>query len=67
MLRRLFRLLVVLSVVAILVVAAVWIVTNTDVGRERVRRFVQNTLQGQTHGLVRVGSMRGRKPKGDGR
>ena len=59
MLRRLFRLLVVLSVVAILAIATVWIMTNTDFGRERVRRFVENTLRGQTHGIVRIGSMHG--------
>ena len=59
MLRRLFRLLVVLSVVAILGVAVVWIVTNTDVGRERSRRFVVNLLNAQTHGIVKVDAMHG--------
>ena len=59
MLRRLFRLLVVLSVVAILGVVAIWVATNTDIGRERVRRFVQGVLQGTTHGIVRIGAMHG--------
>ncbi len=59
MLRRLFRLLVVLSVVAILGVIAVWLLTNTDVGRERSRRFVLGILQGQTHGIVKVEQMHG--------
>ncbi|MEP6729969.1 MAG: translocation/assembly module TamB domain-containing protein [bacterium] len=59
MLRRFFRLLVVLSVVAILAVVTTWILTNTDVGRERARRFVLGILQGQTHGVVKVESMTG--------
>ena len=59
MLRRLFRLLVVLSAVAILGVIAVWIMSNTDFGRERARRFVLGILQNQTHGIVKIESMRG--------
>ncbi|MEO7454689.1 MAG: translocation/assembly module TamB domain-containing protein [Gemmatimonadaceae bacterium] len=59
MLRRLFRLLVVLSVVAILGVVTVWVATNTDFGRERVRRYVVGILQHQTHGIVRVEKMNG--------
>ena len=59
MLRRLFRLLVVLSVVAILGIVAVWIASNTDFGRERARRFVLGILQGQTHGVFKVDAMHG--------
>ncbi len=59
MLRRLFRLLVVLSVVAILGVAALWMLTNTDFGRERSRRFVVNLLNAQTHGIVKADAMHG--------
>ncbi|MEO5817666.1 MAG: translocation/assembly module TamB domain-containing protein [Gemmatimonadaceae bacterium] len=59
MVRRLFRLLVVLSVVAILAVIATFIITNTDFGRERARRFVLGILQGQTHGIVKIESMHG--------
>ncbi len=59
MLRRLFRLLVVLSVVAILAVVSVWVLSNTDFGRERSRRFVVNLIQAQTHGIVRVESLHG--------
>ncbi len=59
MLRRLFRLIVVLSVVAILGIAAVWIMTNTDFGRERARRYVLGILRGQTHGIVQIGAMHG--------
>ena len=56
---RLFRLLVVLSVIAVLAVITVWVATNTDFGRERVRRFVLATLQNNTHGIVRIGALHG--------
>jgi translocation and assembly module TamB len=59
LLRRLYRLLVVLSVIAVLAVLSVWILTNTDFGRERVRRFVLSTLGGATHGIVRIDALRG--------
>lgn len=57
--RRLFRLLVVLSVLLVLGVAAVWVVSTTDFGRERARRFLVNTLAANTHGVVRVGAVHG--------
>jgi translocation and assembly module TamB len=59
MLRRLFRLLVVLGVVVILAVVAVWMLTNTDWGRERVRRYAVDALQGSTHGIVKIGALHG--------
>ncbi|MEP7000192.1 MAG: hypothetical protein ABI969_06920, partial [bacterium] len=59
MLRRLFRLLVVLSVVAVLAVITTWVVTNTDSGRERSRQFVVTLLNGQTHGIVKIDTMHG--------
>ena len=59
MIRRLFRLLVVLSAVAILAVVAAWLLTNTDFGRERSRRFVLGILQGQTHGIVKIDAVHG--------
>ena len=59
MMRRLFRLLIVLSVVMILAVVGLWIMTNTDFGRERSRRFVLGILQGQTHGIVKIDAMHG--------
>ena len=59
MLRRLYRLLVVLSVIAILAVVAVWMLTNTNWGRERVRGYAVNMLQGSTHGLVKIGALHG--------
>lgn len=59
MLRRLLRLLVVLSVVAILGVVFVWTLTNTNVGRRRSLGYLVDILQGQTHGIVRVGELHG--------
>ena len=59
MAHRLFRLLVVLSALALLAVAAVFIMSNTDFGRERARRFVLGLLQGQTHGIVKVETLHG--------
>jgi translocation and assembly module TamB len=59
MLRRLFRLLVVLSAIVVLAVIAVWIMSNTEFGRERVRRLALQTLGGATHGLVRIGAVHG--------
>ncbi|MEJ7810783.1 MAG: translocation/assembly module TamB domain-containing protein [Gemmatimonadaceae bacterium] len=42
-----------------LVAAAVFMFTNTDFGRERVRRFVVSKLNGVAHGVVRVGGLDG--------
>ena len=57
--RRLVRLLVVLSVVAALAAVAVWLLTNTDFGRERVRRLALSSLGGATHGIVRIDRVHG--------
>ncbi len=59
MLLRLFRLLVVLSVVALLGVVGVWLMTNTDFGRERARRFALSAFGGATNGVVRIGAVHG--------
>lgn len=50
-----------LLVVAGLVIAGagLLVVTRTDFGRERVRRFVVSTLQGQANGIVRIGKVTG--------
>jgi hypothetical protein len=59
MLQRLARLLVVLLAIATLALIAVWVVTNTEFGRERVRRYALGALARSTHGLVRIGGVRG--------
>ena len=53
------RLLAGLAVVALLLVAGVFLVTNSDWGRERIRRYVVNLIQGNSHGLVHIGSVTG--------
>jgi hypothetical protein len=53
------RLLAGLVVVALLLVAAVYVVSNTDWGRERVRRYVLNLIQNNSHGIVHIGSVSG--------
>ena len=59
MLQRLARLLVVLLAIVALALVAVWVMTNTEYGRERVRRYALDALAGSTHGLVRIGGIRG--------
>ena len=46
------RLLAGLAVVALLLLAAAYVVTNSDWGRERVRRYVLGLIQGNSHGIV---------------
>ena len=53
------RLLAVLAVVALLIVAAVFLITNSDWGRERVRRYIVNLIQDNSHGIVHIGSVSG--------
>ncbi|MGI8402216.1 MAG: translocation/assembly module TamB domain-containing protein [Gemmatimonadaceae bacterium] len=53
------RLLAGLAVVALLLVAAVYVVSNTDWGRTRIRGYVLNKIQSSTHGIVHIGSIGG--------
>jgi translocation and assembly module TamB len=55
-------LLVLVSIVlglAAVAVIAVYVVTGTDWGRERVRRFAQNALASVVHGKVQIGRLSG--------
>ncbi|HEX2092104.1 MAG TPA: translocation/assembly module TamB domain-containing protein, partial [Longimicrobiaceae bacterium] len=45
--------------VLIVLAAALLFLTQTDAGRERVRRFVLARLQSSAHGIVKVGPVRG--------
>src|SRR4051812_36189800 len=45
--------------VVVLAAGAVFVFTNTDFGRERVRRQALALLQKQVHGRVRIGAIRG--------
>ncbi|HEU4995636.1 MAG TPA: translocation/assembly module TamB domain-containing protein [Gemmatimonadaceae bacterium] len=60
MLLRLVRGLAVLVVsLAVVVALAIWGLSATDWGRERVRRFALDKLQGYVHGKVTIGRVRG--------
>jgi hypothetical protein len=59
MIRRLARLLIVLLAVATLALVSVWVLTNTDFGRTRVRNYLLGTLSTSTHGVVRIGAVTG--------
>src|ERR1700692_2756815 len=54
-----FRLIAVIVVVVLLLVGAAYLITNSDWGRERVRRYVQGLIQDNSHGLVHIGSVTG--------
>lgn len=61
------RILIGLAVVVALVVIAVgtvYVVTQTDWGRERVRRYVENVLNKKSHGIIRIGRVGGNLLKG---
>jgi autotransporter translocation and assembly factor TamB len=53
------RLLAVLAVVALLLLGAAFLITNSDWGRERVRRYVEGLIQRNSHGIVHIGSVTG--------
>lgn len=46
-------------VVALLLVGVAYLITNSDWGRERVRRYVEGLIQDNSHGLVHIGSVSG--------
>jgi translocation and assembly module TamB len=50
-----------LSILGLLAVAAfaVFLFTGTDWGRERVRRYAENALNGMVHGKARIGALSG--------
>jgi autotransporter translocation and assembly factor TamB len=58
------RLLAALVIVVLLLVGAVFLITNTNWGRERVRRYVEGLIQRNSHGLVHIGKVTGNLLKG---
>lgn len=46
-------------VVVLLLVGAAYLITNSDWGRERVRRYVEGLIQSNSHGLVHIGGITG--------
>jgi len=57
--RWLARLLAGIAVVALLLLAATLLVTNTNWGRERARRYVLGLIQRNSHGIVHIGGVTG--------
>ena len=53
------RVLIGILVLILLIVGVVFIATNTDWGRERIRRYAEKTLQNNSHGIVRIGKVTG--------
>jgi len=53
------RLLAVVAVVALLLLGAALLLTNSDWGHERVRRYVVELLQKNSHGIIHIGSVTG--------
>jgi translocation and assembly module TamB len=53
------RLLAVVAVVALLLLGVALLLTNSDWGRERIRRYVEGLIQRNSHGLVHIGSVTG--------
>ena len=49
----------ILAVLVILAAAGVLVLSQTDWGRERVRRIALSALEGSAHGIVRIGSIGG--------
>ncbi|HET7612525.1 MAG TPA: translocation/assembly module TamB domain-containing protein [Gemmatimonadaceae bacterium] len=58
------RLLLALVVVVLLLIGGVLLITNTDWGRERVRRYVEGLIQRNSHGLVHIGGVTGNLLRG---
>lgn len=48
-----------LAVVALLLLGAAYLLTNSDWGRERIRRYVLGLIQSNTHGIIHIGSVTG--------
>ena len=57
--RGLVALVLSVSVLVLLAALVVLLMTGTDWGRERVRRYAQSSLNGMVHGRVRIGHLSG--------
>ncbi|HMI48767.1 MAG TPA: hypothetical protein VK481_08865, partial [Gemmatimonadaceae bacterium] len=53
------RVLVGLAVVILLLLGVALLITNSDFGRERVRRYVEGLIQRNSHGIVHIGAVTG--------
>jgi translocation and assembly module TamB len=59
MLKGLIRFLMALVIVAILLTIGLFTLTNTDWGREQVRKRVVAALQNNSHGIIKIGKITG--------
>ena len=62
--KHLIRSLAVIAAIGLLVLIAVYAVTETDWGHEQVRRRLQDVVQNNSHGIVRIGRISGNLLKG---
>jgi autotransporter translocation and assembly factor TamB len=53
-----------IAVVALLIIGAILGLTNTDFGRERVRRIAVGAMNKSIHGITRIGSIDGNLLRG---
>ena len=58
------RLIAALVVVVLLLFGAALLVTNSNWGRERVRRYIEGLVQRNSHGLVHIGKVTGNLLRG---
>jgi translocation and assembly module TamB len=59
MVKGLVRFLAALVIVAVILIIGVFTFTNTDWGREQVRKRIVATLQDNSHGIIKVGKVTG--------
>ncbi len=62
--KALIRFIAALVIVAVLLVIGVFTLTNTDWGREQVRKKIVSVLQQNSHGIIKVGKVTGNLLKG---
>ena len=62
--KGLIQFLAALVIVAVILVIGVFTLANTDWGRDQVRKRIVATLQGNSHGIIKVGKITGNLLKG---
>ncbi|MEO8193882.1 MAG: translocation/assembly module TamB domain-containing protein [Gemmatimonadales bacterium] len=60
----LIRFLTAIAIVAVIILIGVFTLTNTDWGREQLKKKIVSILQENTHGIIKVGSVSGNLLKG---
>ncbi len=53
------RVIAVVLVLVVLLVGVAFLLTNSDFGRERIRRYIVGVLQNNSHGIIHIGSVTG--------